>query len=61
MKFVLLALAVVSLAHLLRTSNHAGASPVALITAANLVANLAFFTHPLVTPYYTVPIAMLSL
>ena len=35
---------------------------VALIAAANLAANLAFFfSHPLFTPYYTVPIAMLSL
>jgi hypothetical protein len=29
---------------------------------ANLVLNLAFFlSHPIVTPYYTIPIAMLSL
>jgi hypothetical protein len=62
MQFLLLALAGVSVAYLLRTGGNAGARTVALITAANLVANLAFFfTHPLVTPYYTVPIAMLSL
>jgi hypothetical protein len=62
MQFVLLALAGVSLAYLLSTTKDAGTRTVALITAANLAANLAFFfTHPLVTPYYTVPIAMLSL
>ncbi len=62
MQFVLLALAAASLAYLLHTAKDAGVRTVALITAANLAANLAFFlTHPLVTPYYTVPIAMLSL
>ena len=35
---------------------------VALVTAANLVVNLAFFlSHPVFTPYYIIPIAMLSL
>jgi hypothetical protein len=35
---------------------------VALVVAGNLVVNLAFFlSHPIFTPYYTVPIAMLSL
>ena len=30
--------------------------------AANLVVNIIFFmTHPVFTPYYTVPISMLSL
>ena len=34
----------------------------ALVVAANLVVNLIFFmTHPVFTPYYTIPIAMLSL
>jgi hypothetical protein len=34
----------------------------ALIVATNLLVNLAFFmSHPVFTPYYTVPIAMLSL
>lgn len=33
-----------------------------LVVAANLAVNIAFFvTHPIFTPYYTVPIAMLSL
>ena len=35
---------------------------VALVTAGNLLVNLAFFlSHPVFTPYYTIPIAMLSL
>jgi len=38
-----------------------GARQVALVVAANLAVNILFFiTHPVVTPYYTVPIAMLS-
>jgi hypothetical protein len=62
MQFVLLALAVVSVAYHLRARSGAGTRRVALIAAANLAANLTFFfTHPLVTPYYTIPIAMLSL
>jgi hypothetical protein len=62
MQFVLLALAGVSAAYLLRAGGDAGIRRVALIAAANLAANLTFFfTHPLITPYYTVPIAMLSL
>ena len=47
-------------AHRPRASS--GARQVALVVAANLAINLAFFiTHPIVTQYYTVPIAMLSL
>ena len=39
-----------------------GTRQLALVTAANLLVNLAFFlTHPVFTPYYTVPVAMLSL
>jgi hypothetical protein len=35
---------------------------VALVTLGNLAVNLAFFlTHPIATPYYTIPIALLSL
>jgi hypothetical protein len=34
----------------------------ALVTAGNLLVNLAFFmSHPVFTPYYTIPIATLSL
>jgi hypothetical protein len=39
-----------------------GAGPVAPLVGANLVVNLIFFmTHPVFTPYYTIPVAMLSL
>jgi len=39
-----------------------GTRSVALVTALNLVVNVAFFmTHPTFNPYYVVPIAMLSL
>ena len=35
---------------------------VALVVGANLAVNLIFFmTHPIFTPYYTIPVAMLSL
>jgi len=62
MQFVLLALAGVSVAYLLYMGGDAGRRRIALIAAANLAANLAFFfSHPLITPYYTVPIAMISL
>ena len=39
-----------------------GQRQVALVVAANLFVNLAFFlTHPVFTHYYMLPIAMLSL
>jgi hypothetical protein len=39
-----------------------GLRRVARLTAANLAINLAFFlTYPIATPYYTIPIALLSL
>jgi hypothetical protein len=39
-----------------------GARPVALVVAGNLALNLIFFmTHPIFTPYYIIPIDMLSL
>ncbi len=60
-QFVLLALAIAGAAHLLRTGEER-ARRVALLTAMNLAVNLAFFlSHPVFTPYYTIPIAMLSL
>jgi len=35
---------------------------VAIVVAGNLIVNLVFFlSHPIFTPYYIVPIAMLSL
>jgi hypothetical protein len=39
-----------------------GPRRVALVTLANLAVNLAFFlTYPVATPYYTIPVALLSL
>ena len=62
MQFVLLLLAGVSVAYVLARRTDSGVRRVALVTAANLVVNLAFFlSHPLFTPYYMVPITMLSL
>ena len=62
MQFVLLVLAGLATALLLATRNRAGIRNVAQLTALNLLVNLAFFlSHPVFTPYYTVPIAMLSL
>jgi hypothetical protein len=61
-QFVLLALAGAWTAWMLRRYNDNGARQLALVTAANLLVNLAFFlTHPVFTPYYTIPVAMLSL
>jgi hypothetical protein len=62
MQFVWLVLAGAWTALTLRWHRGKGTRQIALVTAANLLVNLAFFlSHPLYTPYYTVPIAMLSL
>jgi hypothetical protein len=62
MQFVLLVLAGGWTALMLRLHHEAGVRRTALVTAGNLAVNLAFFvSHPLFTPYYTVPVAMLSL
>jgi len=62
MQFVLLALAGGSIAWLLANRSDAGIRRVVLITAINMIVNLAFFlSYPLFSPYYLVPIAMLSL
>jgi hypothetical protein len=62
MQFVLLALAAASISYVLAARADSGVRRVALVTAANIVVNLAFFlSHPIFTPYYIVPIAMLSL
>lgn len=62
MQFVLLVLACGWTALILRLRHETGLRRTALVTAGNLVVNLAFFvSHPLFTPYYTVPVAMLSL
>jgi hypothetical protein len=61
MQFVLLVLALGATAYMLRPGGDSTRS-VGWVVAANLVVNLAFFmSHPIFTPYYTVPIAMLSL
>jgi hypothetical protein len=60
MQFVLLVLAAVWTVLMWR--GYCGTRQVALVTAANLIVNVAFFlSHPVFTPYYTIPIAMLSL
>jgi hypothetical protein len=61
-QFVLLVIAGVWTALKLRSRHQSGMTQVALVVAGNLVVNLIFFmTHPVFTPYYTIPIAMLSL
>jgi hypothetical protein len=62
MQFVLLVLAIAWTVVALRSRGVDGARRVAVVAAGNLVMNLAFFmSHPVFTPYYTIPIAMLSL
>lgn len=61
MQFVLIVLAIGSTAWLLRVGE-GSVRQVALVVAGNLAVNLVFFlSHPVFTPYYVVPIAMLSL
>jgi hypothetical protein len=58
----LLLLAIAWTALILRWRRGDGIRQVALVTAGNLLVNLAFFlSHPVFTPYYTIPLAMLSL
>jgi hypothetical protein len=60
-QFTLLAIAVAWTAWLWRF-DWGYARPVALLVALNLAVNLIFFmTHPIFTPYYIIPIDMLSL
>ncbi len=62
LQFGLLLLAGVWTARILLLHRANGIRRVALVVAANLLVNLAFFmSHPVFTPYYTIPIAMLSL
>ena len=62
MQFVLLVLAIVWTVLILRWRRADAIGQVALVTAGNLALNLAFFlSHPVFTPYYTIPVAMLSL
>jgi hypothetical protein len=59
LQFYLLVLAIAWTALLWRRPD---TRQVALVVAINLVVNIIFFmTHPLFTPYYTVPASMLSL
>ena len=59
---MLLVLAGVWTVVMLRRPGDNAARQTALVTAANLLVNLTFFlTHPVFTPYYTIPVAMLSL
>jgi hypothetical protein len=61
MQFVLIVLAIGSTAWLLR-AGETHVRQAAFVVAGNLVVNLGFFmSHPIFTPYYVVPIAMLSL
>jgi hypothetical protein len=61
-QFLLLVIAGIWTVLLLLWRRRAGRAQVALIVAGNLVVNLIFFmTHPVFTPYYTIPVAMLSL
>ena len=61
MQFVLIVLAIGSTAWLLRVGE-GSVRQVALVVAGNLIVNLVFFlSHPIFTPYYIVPSAMLSL
>jgi hypothetical protein len=62
MQFVLLVLAGVWAALILRLNRGNGITQTAVVAAGNLLVNLAFFmSHPVFTPYYTVPVAALSL
>ena len=60
-QFTLLAISVAWTAWLWR-QDRGRARQVALLVAVNLAVNLIFFmTHPIFTPYYIIPIDMLSL
>jgi hypothetical protein len=62
LQFGLLIIAGAWTAMMLRWSGQNGIRQLALVVAANLVVNLIFFmTHPVFTPYYKIPIGMLSL
>ncbi|MDN4988076.1 hypothetical protein KUL72_28360 [Bradyrhizobium arachidis] len=61
MQFVLIVLAIGATAWLLR-AGEGHVRQAAFVVVGNLVVNLGFFmSHPIFTPYYVVPIAMLSL
>ena len=61
-QFILLVIAAFWTVLILRFNRRSGARAAGLVVAGNLILNLLFFmTHPVFTPYYTVPVAMLSL
>jgi hypothetical protein len=61
MQFVLIVLAIGATLWLLR-AGEAHVRQATFLVACNLIVNLGFFmSHPIFTPYYVVPIAMLSL
>ena len=61
-QFILLVIAALWTVLVLRFNRRSGARAAGLVVAGNLILNLLFFmTHPIFTPYYTVPVAMLSL
>ena len=62
MQFALLVLAGVWIVLMLRRLRGDAIRRVALVTAVNLVVSFAFFmSHSVFTPYYTIPVVMLSL
>jgi hypothetical protein len=62
LQFGLLIIAGVWAALILRLRHRSRKGQAAVVVAGNLVMNLIFFmTHPVFTPYYTIPVAMLSL
>ena len=62
MQFVLLVIALAILVGIWRLPGTTGLKRLGWLVLINLVVNFAFFlSHPLFTPYYTVPISMLSL
>jgi hypothetical protein len=62
LQFALLVLAAAWSVLILRADRGSGTNQVALVTAGNLLVNVAFFmSHSVYTPYYTIPVAMLSL
>jgi hypothetical protein len=61
-QFVLLVIAAGWTVLMLRSGAESAPRRLAVLTGANLLVNVAFFmTHPVFTPYYTIPISMLSL
>jgi hypothetical protein len=62
MQFVLLVLASAWTVLILRSYRGNGIRQLAMVAAGNLLVNIAFFmSHPVFTPYYTIPVAVLSL